>query len=100
MKSLQVRETPEGCVFGVYVAPGSGRDAVVGLYGDTLRVRLKAPPVEGQANEALRAFLAERLGVPVRAVEILSGDASRRKVVRVAGVTAERVRALLEGPEP
>lgn len=99
MKGLRVQETPEGCVFSVHVAPGSGQDAVVGLYGDALRIRLKAPPVEGRANEALRAFLAARLGVPVRAVEILSGHTSRHKVVRVAGVAAEQVRALLDLPE-
>lgn len=99
MKGLRVQETPEGCVFSVHVAPGSGQDAVVGLYGDALRIRLKAPPVEGRANEALRAFLAARLGVPVRAVEILSGHTSRHKVVRVAGVAVEQVRALLDLPE-
>lgn len=99
MKGRLVRETPEGCVFRVHVAPGSGQDAVVGPYGDALRVRLKAPPVEGRANEALRAFLAARLDVPVHAVEILSGQTSRYKGVRVAGVAADRVRARAEGRE-
>ncbi len=91
---LQVREDSEGCTFGVHVAPGSRQDAVVGLYGDALRVRLKAPPVEGKANQALRVFLAEKLGVPVDAVTILSGHTSRHKLVRVAGVTAAQVRTL------
>lgn len=79
-------------MFSVRVVPGSQQDAVAGLHGDALRIRLKAPPVEGKANQALRAFLAEQLGVPVDAVEILAGHASRRKIVRVSGVTADRVR--------
>jgi len=97
MERLRVQESPEGCTFGIHVAPGSRQDAVVGLYGDALRVRLRAPATEGRANQALRAFLAERLGVPVDAVEILSGHTSRHKVVRVAGVTADQVRSLLTG---
>ncbi|MGB9776972.1 MAG: DUF167 domain-containing protein [Anaerolineae bacterium] len=93
---LIIREDREGCTFGVHVAPGSRQDAVVGLYGDALRVRLRAPAIEGRANQALRAFLAEQLNVSIEAVEILSGHTSRHKVVRVAGVTADRVRALLK----
>ncbi len=95
MSGLRVRETREGCVFRVHVVPGSRQDAVAGFHGDALRIRLKAPPVEGKANQALCAFLAERLGVSVDAVEIIAGHASRRKIVRVSGVTADRVRDLL-----
>ncbi len=58
---LQVREDSEGCTFGVHVAPGSRQDAVVGLYGDALRVRLKAPPVEGKANQALRELKSRQI---------------------------------------
>lgn len=96
MKGLQVTEGKEGCTFGVHVIPRSRRDAVVGLYGEALKVRLKAPPAEGQANRALRAFLADRLRVSLEAVEILSGHTSRRKVVRVAGVRPDQVHALLD----
>jgi len=95
VKGLRVRESKDGCTFGVHVVPRSHRDGVVGLYGDALKVRLTAPPVKGRANQALRAFLAERLDVPVGAVEVVSGHTSRHKVVRVAGIAAARVRALL-----
>ncbi len=96
MERLRVQEGAEGCTFGVHVAPGSRQDAVVGLYGDALRVRLRAPATGGKANQALRAFLAQQLGVSVDGVEILSGHTSRHKVVRVAGVTADQVRALIK----
>ena len=70
-------------------------DEVVGWQDGELRVRLKAPPVNGQANEALRRLLAKQLGVPASCVEIAGGATSRHKRVRVAGITADEVRARL-----
>ncbi|MFQ6100675.1 MAG: DUF167 domain-containing protein [Anaerolineae bacterium] len=93
--TLQVTEEKEGCTFQVRVLPRGRRDAVVGLHGDALKVRLVAPPERGKANRALQKFLAERLGVSASAVEILSGHTSRRKRVRVKGVSAASIRALL-----
>jgi len=95
MKHLRVTEGKDGCTFGVHVVPGSRHNTIVGLYGEALRVRVQAPPVGGRANQALCALLAERLGVPTEAVEIVSGHTSRHKAVRVRGVSAEQVRALL-----
>jgi len=92
--ALQVSEDSEGCTFQVHVILRGRREGIVGLYGDALKVRLTAPPVEGKANHALQVFLAGRLGVSPSAVEILGGHASRRKRVRVAGVSADAVRAL------
>jgi uncharacterized protein (TIGR00251 family) len=93
--ALLVTEREEGAIFRVRVLPRSRRDEVVGLHGDALKIRLMAPPVEGKANRALQEFLAGRLGVSRSAVEILSGHASRQKRVRVAGVSAAAIRALL-----
>ena len=93
--ALPVTEREEGAIFRVRVLPRSRRDEVVGLHGDALKIRLTAPPVEGKANRALQEFLAGRLGVSRSAVEILSGHASRQKRVRVAGVSAAAIRALL-----
>ena len=69
--------------FNVRVQPRASANAVVGMQGDTLRVRLQAPPVDGAANEALVRFLAEALEVPRRQVRIVAGAASRNKVVEV-----------------
>jgi uncharacterized protein (TIGR00251 family) len=61
---------------------------VVGpVVGDRLRVAVAAPPVDGKANEAVVRTLAEALGVPRSAVEIVRGEAGRRKTVRVRGIT-------------
>ena len=78
------------------VQPRASRTEVAGPYGDALRIRLAAPPVDGAANEALIRFLAERLDVPRGAVRIETGAASRSKVVAIEGVDAgTAVRRLL-----
>ena len=68
---------------------------VIGWLGDALKVKIHAPPVEGRANEALCEFLADTLGVPARAVTVLRGDTSTRKIIHIAGLTPEAVKARL-----
>jgi hypothetical protein len=67
--------------------------------GDTvlLRVRLRAPPVQGQANEALRRYIAARLGLPPSAVRLASGASSRHKRLRVSGLSEADVTRRLSG---
>ena len=64
------------------------------MHGAALKVRLHAPPVDGAANEALVALLAERLGLPARAVRIVTGATARAKTVEIDGTTEAAVRAL------
>ena len=94
--ALYVVEEGEGCVFQVRVLPRGRRNEIVGLHGDALKIRLSSPPEKGKANRALQRFLAEQLGVSPSAVAILSGYTSRQKRVRVEGVSADAVRALLD----
>jgi uncharacterized protein len=68
------------------VIPRSSRTRVDGRRGDAILIRLKAPPVDGAANEALIAFLSDALDVPRRSIAIVSGETSRDKRVRVDGV--------------
>lgn len=93
--TLRIAEDETGCIFRVRVAPRGRRNEVIGKHGDAIRIRVKAPPTGGRANEALCEFLAERLGVSRRDVEILSGHTSRWKRVAVAGVSADVIRALV-----
>lgn len=94
--SLVFRQSGSGVVtFAVKVVPRASRNEIVGVEGDALKIRLHAPPVEGQANEALIAFLAETLGVRRAQIEIVTGHLTRRKVVRVHGAAAN-VSARLE----
>lgn len=69
------------------VQPRASRTEVVGLHDGTLRLRVAAPPVDGQANAEIIIFLAKRLGVAKSAIHIVSGDTGRRKRVRIEGVT-------------
>jgi uncharacterized protein (TIGR00251 family) len=69
------------------VQPRASRAVVGPVVGDRLRVAVVAPPVDGKANEAVVRALAEALGVPRGAVEIVRGETGRRKTVRVRGVT-------------
>jgi uncharacterized protein (TIGR00251 family) len=84
----------------VRLTPRGGRDAITGLRDDGVVVaRVSAPPVDGQANEALCRLLAKALGVPRSAVAVVRGQTARDKVVRVAGLEArdahERLRLSL-----
>ncbi|MBK8498755.1 MAG: YggU family protein [Flavobacteriales bacterium] len=81
--STWLRELPDHLILTVHVQPGARRTEVVGTHGDALKIRLAAPAVEGKANAALIAFLAAAFGVPKRGIEILAGDSSRSKRVRV-----------------
>jgi hypothetical protein len=73
----------EGALLRVAVVPNAKRTGADGLHDGALRVRLAAPPVEGQANTRLLAWLAAELGCAKRAVRLQRGDASRRKAVEV-----------------
>ncbi|HTQ31475.1 MAG TPA: DUF167 domain-containing protein [Opitutaceae bacterium] len=80
------------CTLAVKVIPGASRDELCGWLGETAKIKLSAPPVEGRANDALIAFLAEKLGRPRRAVTLVRGAAARQKLVRIDGLTAAEVR--------
>jgi len=88
---LYIKEERDGVVFKVRVQPRAARNQVAGLFDDAVKLRLTAPPVEGEANEACRAFLARLLSVPRSQVEILSGYTGRNKTIKVFGVSAEKV---------
>ncbi len=79
----------------LHIQPGAKKTEVCGLHGDALKIRLAAPPVDGKANAALLAFVADRLGLPKSAVSLKSGQTSRRKVVEVAEPPADAVQRLL-----
>jgi uncharacterized protein (TIGR00251 family) len=79
----------------VRLQPRAGRTEVVGEREGVVVIRVAAPPVDGRANEALCAFIAERAGVPKRSVSVVAGERSRDKVVRVDGVESFALRRAL-----
>ncbi|HEY3348095.1 MAG TPA: DUF167 domain-containing protein [Nitrospirota bacterium] len=88
---LTTKESPDGVSFSVKVLPRSSRSEIVGEAEGVLRVKLTAPPVEGAANKALVELLAKKLGVSKSSVEIISGETSKNKLVRVSNLTASEL---------
>jgi uncharacterized protein len=80
----------------VRIHPRAKENALTGKVGDTLKVSLTAPPVDDKANEACIEFFAKLLKVPRSSVTIASGQASRNKVIRVAGISASELRARIK----
>lgn len=83
----------------VHVQPRAPRTEVVGRHGDAIKIRLRAPPVDGAANEELLRFLAERLGVARAALRLVAGESGRRKRVAVVGGPPDPERHLLAAPD-
>jgi uncharacterized protein (TIGR00251 family) len=92
-----IQSTSEGVVIRVRVIPRAARSGVAGVRGDTLLVRLCAPPVEGAANAELVTVLAAALDVPKRAVAIVGGERSRQKRVRISGIDRATAESRLQG---
>jgi uncharacterized protein (TIGR00251 family) len=78
-----------------YVQPKSSRNQVVGVHDNMLKIALTAPPVDGEANKMLLKFISSQLKVSKSACSLVQGDTSRRKVVRIDGLTAEDVKKRL-----
>lgn len=95
MTSVTPSLNAEAATLRVRVQPRASREAIVGWRGDMLRVAVTAPPVDGEANQAVRRLLARALGVAPSAVGVVRGERSRDKVVRIAGMTDAAARARL-----
>jgi uncharacterized protein (TIGR00251 family) len=92
---FKISSAEGGAAFPVRVVPRASKNEISGRQGEAVKIRLTAPPVEGAANEALIGFLAEVLGVRKSQIEILSGHASRDKLVCVVGMLPNEVEARL-----
>ena len=93
---ISIRTSVGGAVFAVKLHPRAKKNAITGIVGDTLKLAVTAPPVDGRANEACIEFFANLLAVPRSSITIASGGTSRRKVIRVAGLSADELRRRLE----
>lgn len=82
----------------VHVIPNAKVDQVVGEHGDAIKIKLRAPAIEGKANAALRRFLTEKLRIPQRVVVLEHGERSRDKLIRIDGLSDEDIRRRLLEP--
>jgi uncharacterized protein (TIGR00251 family) len=85
------RQDSDGAVvLDIHVIPRASRTQPDGVYDGALKVRLHAPPVDGQANQALIEWLADVLGIAIRDISVLRGTTARRKQLRISAVGALR----------
>ncbi|MBO8158575.1 DUF167 domain-containing protein [Thermosyntropha sp.] len=89
---IEIVNTDDGVRFNVKVIPRSSRNQIVGDEAGILKIKLNAPPVEGEANKALISFLADVLRIAKSNVLILKGENSRRKVIEVRGINEQYFR--------
>lgn len=97
---IPINNSPDGISFSVKVHPRAKKNAIAGEVGDVLKLSLTAPPIDGKANEGCIEFFANLLKVPRSSVTIASGQTSRRKMIRIAGVTPQHLLDKLNGSNP
>ena len=85
----------EEAFIAVRIQPRASKNEIIPMEGGAFKIRLTAPPVDGAANEALGRFLSGVLGIAKTRVEIVSGQTSREKRIRIGGMSEAEVRRLL-----
>jgi len=91
--AIEIVATYNGSVIlSVRVQPRAPRTNIVGELGGALKIRLAAPPVDGKANEELIRFFAQIFNLPRKEIEIISGEKSRNKQLRINGISVDQIR--------
>ncbi|MGI5920696.1 MAG: DUF167 domain-containing protein [Syntrophomonadaceae bacterium] len=90
---LRITDTPQGVRIEVKVQPRSSRNLIAGEQDGVLKIKLTAPPVDGEANEALIVYLSGLLGVPKRDISLIKGETSRNKLIEISGINKEQLLA-------
>ena len=93
---LKIRQSDGGAVISVKVVPGSTRDKIVGILGESLKIATSAPPEKGKANLAVAKILANELQVDTRSVQLAGGATNPHKEFAISGISADELREKLE----
>ena len=88
---IDIGEKNGAVTFKIKVQPRAAKSAIAGVHGDAVKVRIASPPVDGKANEEVRNFFARLLKVSTNSVEIIAGESSRDKLLRIHNVELKRV---------
>jgi uncharacterized protein (TIGR00251 family) len=91
-----VKQVGDAVTFDVLVQPRASRAQIGPLHDGRVKIAVTAPPVDGEANAAVIELVAKSLGIAKRAVEVTAGASSRRKTLRVTGVTMQQIEGLIE----
>ena len=92
---IAINDHPLGATFAVRVQPRAARTAITGMTGEVVKLSLSAPPVDGRANVAVVEFFSDFFSVSRSAVQVVTGERSRNKVIRIAGRTAAELQQML-----
>jgi uncharacterized protein len=92
---ISVHDTASGATFAVKIHPRAKRNAITGELGNAVKLSLTSPALQGRANDGCIEFFANLLEVPRPSITIASGQTSRKKIIRVAGISADEVRRRL-----
>ena len=90
-----IRETKNGVVLRIHVVPKSAKSEISGIQDDALKLKITAPPAEGQANEACIRFLSDTLGVRKSRITIVSGHKSRKKTIAIEGIGKKEIEDII-----
>ena len=94
-----VREAGSGVELHINVLPRSSRNAVAGFQDNCLKIKISKPPVDGQANAACCRLLSELFNIPASKVTVVRGHSSRKKTVRLEGLSAATAQKVLHSLE-
>jgi hypothetical protein len=86
-----IKEDENGVSFCIRVQPKSSKNEILGIVGEEMKIKLTAPPVEGEANKECIKFLARELGISKSSIRIIGGERSRNKVLRITGITKKEI---------
>ena len=92
---IEINEKNGAVIFKIRAQPRAAKTEMVGEYSGALKLRIAAPPVDGKANDEVVKFFSKLFEVPNRNVEIVSGESSRDKIIRILNVSMARVQTLL-----
>ena len=84
-----IRAVKNGLELPIFVLPRSSRNEIVGVHNNSLKIKINKPPVDGQANAACCRLLAKLFGLPPSKVTVTRGHTSRRKTIRIEGLSPE-----------
>lgn len=90
-----IQETQGGVLLHLFVQPKSSKNEIVGPHNDELKVKITSPPVDGQANEAVIKFFSKLLRIPKGQIELIRGETSRHKVIKIHGLSTEDLQKIV-----
>lgn len=82
-------------ILAVQIQPNARKSEILGLLNGALKIRIKAPPIDGKANEEVISFLSQELGIPKKYLSIKSGQTSKKKLIEIAPSYASAVQDFL-----